>query len=341
VTPPVHTRANVGFNGGRLGEGTPFEGATHTIRGNIGRENLWEADKIRVILVGTGGSVPSFREEADVASDGSWAFSRLPGDHPNRPQGAGNLPELVEGQRIEIFLNDSSGQIITAMPRPLPPPNLLNTDASLFNFGVAPTGLFNRNYLPSLQEIVNQSHQRGIGNQQGISGEASFGAPLGNEARWPSAPWWIVEEDPGMIALHVPTHFDFGQHPVLGTEAVRMIPAFDYTGNTLGVYDDRTTREGWQVNVSMLQEGAFEHSSGDSVQVQLRRGGTVINIVPGGGSVPVYGVHTNTTDFHDIWGTWYNGNTGDGLFIYVPQGSVQVGAYEGVLMWTLVNGPGQ
>ena len=340
VTPPIHTRANIGFNSGRLGEGTPFGGSTHTIRGNVGRENLWEADKIRVILVGSGGDTPSFREETDVASDGSWAFSRLPGDHPGRPAGAGNLPELVEGQRIQIFLNDSSGEIITAMPQPLPLPNQFETDNSLFNFGVAPTGLFNRDYFPNpLGEIINKVHEGGIGNQQGTTGYTNFGYPLGSAARWPEAPWWIVEKDPGAIYLQVPTSFDFGRHPVLSTEAVRMIPVATYVGETLGVFDTRATKEEWQVRVSMLAEGAFEHMAGGTVQVQLRRGGNAVSIVPGGGSVPVFGIHTNTADFFDIWQTWYGDDTGDGLFIKVPQGSVRLGTYEGVLNWTLVNGP--
>ena len=252
-------------------------------------------------------------------------------------------PTIAIGDVFDIVLDDGSG--------PLPAHAfwendwqgelMLSDDGGVIPWSLAP----------------NPPTGREMGNQNPIAGTPTIGTePIGIQSfrradinhpyagaqrdfRFHPALRFVIELDPGRILLQVPTHFNFGQHPVLSTEQVRMIPVTNYTGEPLGVFDDRTIRSEWQVNVSMPADGGFEHTSGDEVQVQFRRAGTVTNIIPGGGSVPVYGTHLNTVDFHSIWDSWYVGAEGDGLFINVPQGSVRLGTYEGVLNWTLINGP--
>ena len=205
--------------------------------------------------------------------------------------------------------------------------------------------------------MANPLTRNASGNQNPIVGSPFIGAePTGvisyrraaanhpyashdRDFRFQPALRFIIEFNPGTIYLQVPTHFNFGVHPVLSNEPVRMIAAESYTGEPLGVFDDRGNPLEWQVNVSILPGDDFKHSSGDTLQLQLRRNGTMFNIMPGDGSIPVYGKHTNTTDFYNIWDTWYEGESGDGLFLNVPQDSVRMGNYIGVLNWTLINGP--
>ena len=159
------------------------------------------------------------------------------------------------------------------------------------------------------------------------------------DTSFPRATRLIVGPDLGQIILHVPTHLNFGEHPVLWED--RMIPVQTVTGDELGVTDTRLTKIEWRVFVSMPLAGGLNHPSGANVLLQHRLGPTTTSIIPGGGNVLVYGPHTHPSavEWHSIWGTWYIGATGNGLFANVPEGTVQIGTYSGTLDWTLFNGP--